>query len=60
MAQMLGLTEQLAGGGGGGGGGNGGGGKGRRASYLQMAGETVIVQNRDDAVVGDGIAEVGQ
>ena len=49
MAQMLGLTEQLA-----------GGGKGRRASYLQMAGETVIVQNRDDAVVGDGIAEVGQ
>ena len=57
---MLGLTEQLAGGGSGGGGGNGGGGKGRRASYLQMAGETVIVQNRDDAVVGDGIAEVGQ
>tara|TARA_B100000768_G_scaffold144392_1_gene136935 strand:+ start:454 stop:621 length:168 start_codon:yes stop_codon:yes gene_type:complete len=55
MAQMLGLTEQLAGGGSG-----GGGGKGRRASYLQMAGETVIVQNRDDAVVGDGIAEVGQ
>ena len=54
MAQMLGLTEQLAGGG------SGGGGKGRRASYLQMAGETVIVQNRDDAVVGDGIAEVGQ
>jgi len=53
--EMPGVTEELTGGGGGGGGGSGVG-KNRR-STLQKAGETVIVQNRDDAAVGDSVAE---
>ena len=57
---MLGLTEQLAGGGSSGAGDSRGGGKARRGSRLslQLATENVIVQNRDDAVVGDGIVDV--
>ena len=51
--EMPGVTEELTGGGGGGGSGVG---KNRR-STLQKAGETVIVQNRDDAAVGDSVAE---
>ena len=59
-APMLGLTEQLAGGGSSGAGDSRGGGKARRGSRisLQLATENVIVQNRDDAVVGDGIVDV--
>ena len=53
--EMPGVTEELTGGGGGGGGGSGVG-KNRR-STLQKAGETVIVQNRDDAAIGDSVAE---
>ena len=57
---MLGLTEQLAGCGSSGAGDSRGGGKARRGSRisLQLATENVIVQNRDDAVVGDGIVDV--
>ena len=49
------MTEELTGGYGGAGGGSGVG-KNRR-NTLQKAGETVIVQNRDDAAVGDSVAE---
>ena len=49
------MTEELIGGYGGAGGGSGVG-KNRR-NTLQKAGETVIVQNRDDAAVGDSVAE---
>ena len=52
---MPGVTEELTGGGGGDGGGIGIA-KNRRTT-LQKAGETVIVQNRDDAAVSDSIAE---
>ena len=53
--EMPGVTEELTGGYGGAGGGSGVG-KNRR-NTLQKAGETVIVQNRDDAAVGDSVAE---